>query len=166
MTVKMKRNNAAFSAVRFAVFLTLSVTVMAVIFVFSAQDGEQSSISSGFVSDLLRRVLSPVMPDSALVFTLKYIRKIAHVSIYFLLGLFTSLSAAELSRRIGRLPLCIFAAWLVCVLYAVSDEFHQSFTAGREASLRDVLIDSAGALVSVLITGIISFVKRKSSPVT
>lgn len=157
----MKQNNRSFSAVRFAVFLTLSVTVMAVIFVFSAQNGEQSSAASGFVSDFLRRVLSPVMPDEALDFVLKYIRKIAHISIYFLLGLFAALSASELSRKTGRLWLCIFAAWTVCMLYAVSDEFHQSFTAGREASFRDVLIDSAGALISVSLIGIISFIKRK-----
>lgn len=156
----MKRNSSGFSAVRFIVFLALSVAVMTVIFVFSAQDGEQSSAASGFVSALLKRMLSPIMPDSALGFVLKYIRKIAHVSIYFLLGLFTSLSAAELSRRTGKLPLCISAAWLVCALYAVSDEFHQSFTAGREASFRDVLIDSAGALISVSIIGIISFAKK------
>lgn len=157
----MKRNKASFSAARFAVFLTLSIALMAVIFVFSAQDGEHSSEASGFVSAILRRILSPVMPEAALDFVLKYIRKIAHISIYFLLGLFTALSAAELSHRTGKLPLCISAAWLLCVLYAVSDEFHQSFTAGRETSFRDVLIDSAGALISVSIIGIISFVKRK-----
>lgn len=101
------------------------------------------------------------MPETALDFVLKYIRKIAHISIYFLLGLFAALSASEFSRKTGRLWFCIFAAWTVCLLYAVSDEFHQSFTAGREASFRDVLIDSAGALISVSLTGIISFVKRK-----
>lgn len=101
------------------------------------------------------------MPDAALDFVLKYIRKIAHISIYFLLGFFAALSASELSRKTGRLFLCVFISWTVCMLYAVSDEFHQSFTAGREASFRDVLIDSAGALISVSLIGIISFIKRK-----
>ena len=34
---------------------------------------------------------------------------------------------------------------LLCALYAVSDEFHQSFTPGREPTVRDVLIDTGGA---------------------
>ncbi|MCM1307962.1 MAG: VanZ family protein [Butyrivibrio sp.] len=160
----MKRR-AAFSAVRLAVFLALSAAAMTAIFVFSAQDGEQSGALSGLASKLLERVLSPVMPQGALFFIIKYIRKIAHAGIYFILGLFTSLSAAELSRKIGRLPLCILTAWLICVLYAVSDELHQSFTAGRTPSFWDVLIDSAGALLSALAVGIISHIggKRRRS---
>ena len=31
-------------------------------------------------------------------------------------------------------------------LYAVSDEFHQSFVPGRSASIRDVLIDTIGII--------------------
>jgi VanZ family protein len=36
-------------------------------------------------------------------------------------------------------------ALLLAVLYAASDEFHQSFVPGRTASLRDVLLDTCGA---------------------
>ena len=35
-------------------------------------------------------------------------------------------------------------ALLFCLLYAVSDEYHQSFVGGRAMTLRDVLIDSLG----------------------
>ena len=35
--------------------------------------------------------------------------------------------------------------WLLAILYAASDEFHQSFVAGRGATLMDVGIDSIGA---------------------
>ena len=41
--------------------------------------------------------------------------------------------------------------WLVALLcaciYAVTDEFHQSFVPGRDPSAYDVMIDSAGALL-------------------
>lgn len=43
------------------------------------------------------------------------------------------------------------AAFVVAVLYAVSDEFHQSFVPGRYPDVRDVLVDAAGALVAVLL---------------
>ncbi len=41
-------------------------------------------------------------------------------------------------------------AWLLAFLYAVSDEFHQSFVMGRYASWVDVMIDSAGAAFALL----------------
>ncbi len=40
-------------------------------------------------------------------------------------------------------------AWLLAFLYAMSDEFHQSFVAGRYASWGDVIIDSLGAIIAL-----------------
>ncbi|MGZ9220815.1 MAG: VanZ family protein [Anaerolineales bacterium] len=43
-------------------------------------------------------------------------------------------------------------AWLLAVLYALTDEFHQSFVAGRHPSIWDVLIfDNLGAMISLWI---------------
>jgi ABC-type Fe3+ transport system permease subunit len=42
-------------------------------------------------------------------------------------------------------------AFTLAVLYAISDEFHQSFVPGRHPDVRDVLVDAAGALVAVLL---------------
>jgi len=54
-------------------------------------------------------------------------------------------------------------AWLLAVLYAASDEFHQSFTPGRHPSPLDVIIyDNLGALLAVLITGWVLRRKTKS----
>lgn len=45
--------------------------------------------------------------------------------------------------------------WLLAVLYALTDEFHQSFVPGRSASIWDVLIfDNFGALISLWLTGL------------
>lgn len=45
-----------------------------------------------------------------------------------------------------------FLAWLMAVLFAVTDEFHQSFTPGRNPSMWDVLIyDNFGAIIGLLI---------------
>lgn len=38
-----------------------------------------------------------------------------------------------------------FIALTAAVLYAITDEFHQSFVPGREAALRDVIIDAFGS---------------------
>jgi VanZ family protein len=43
----------------------------------------------------------------------------------------------------------LFLAWALTVLYAASDEFHQSFVPGRMASPLDVLIDAIGAFLGL-----------------
>ena len=54
-----------------------------------------------------------------------------------------------------------FLAWLMAVIFAVSDEFHQSFTPGRNPSIWDVMIyDNFGAIAGVWIFHLIR--KRKS----
>jgi VanZ family protein len=41
-------------------------------------------------------------------------------------------------------------ALLMAVLFAASDEFHQSFVEGRTSTLRDVLIDALGSTLALL----------------
>ena len=51
-------------------------------------------------------------------------------------------------------------AWLLAILYAATDEFHQSFTAGRHPSVWDVLIfDNLGALISLWLAKV--YLERK-----
>jgi len=63
------------------------------------------------------------------------LRKIAHVAIFALLWL--TVARATDWRR----PL---VAAVIAVLYAVSDELHQSFVQGRHGTAVDVMIDSVG----------------------
>ena len=43
-------------------------------------------------------------------------------------------------------------AWLFAILYAVTDEYHQSFVTGRHPSAWDVLVfDNLGALITMLL---------------
>jgi len=44
-------------------------------------------------------------------------------------------------------------AWLLAVLYACTDEFHQLFVAGCHASLLDVGIDALGAAIALAVWG-------------
>ncbi|MED1468435.1 VanZ family protein [Bacillus salipaludis] len=45
-----------------------------------------------------------------------------------------------------------FFAWFAAFLYAISDEWHQSFMPDRMASFKDVLIDGGGAFLALLLT--------------
>ena len=46
-------------------------------------------------------------------------------------------------------------SFLFSVLYASSDEFHQTFVVGRDGNIVDVLIDSSGTLVGILLSSIV-----------
>ena len=56
-------------------------------------------------------------------------------------------------------------ALLMAVLFALSDEFHQSFVLGRTSSLRDVMIDGASAALALTVGAVYSSnSSSKSSP--
>lgn len=131
------------------------ILCMAVIFSFSAQDGTSSGQTSAGVMALLDPLVEPLYqhlsPSEQAEFLDAFhhlIRKTAHFSIYFLLGLFSCLAfgtyALSPKKRFGFALLLSFA-------YACSDEWHQSFVAGRGPSFTDVLIDTAGAALACLI---------------
>ena len=67
-------------------------------------------------------------------------RKLAHITEYLIL-FFLWFQVLDLPFK-RRLVL----AFIFSLLYAVSDEYHQSFIFGREGCLRDVGFDSLGIL--------------------
>ena len=75
-----------------------------------------------------------------------YVRKAAHVAIYALLGISSWIVFLQLSVSLKR---AWFFALLVCSLYAVTDEWHQYYIAGRGAGWGDVVLDSIGALIGI-----------------
>lgn len=121
---------------------------MALIFSFSHQPPSISDAQSGGVTALFQPLFPGVDPD-----TLTHsIRKIAHFTLYAVLG---GLLVWTLFPFTRRAPLY---ATFVSLLFALSDEFHQSFIPGRSAELTDVLIDTTGAATGALI---IFFVLQK-----
>jgi VanZ family protein len=66
------------------------------------------------------------------------LRKLAHTAEYALLG-------ALVYRAARSAPVAV----LLCAAYAVTDEIHQAFVAGRHGSPVDWLIDIAGVAVGV-----------------
>jgi VanZ family protein len=57
----------------------------------------------------------------------------------------------------------IVTALIMALLFALSDEYHQSFVEGRTSSLRDVLIDGGGAAFALALAGIYSSNSRSRS---
>lgn len=109
-----------------------SLAVMLVIFYFSAQPNQ-------------------FLPDFG--WADYFVKKGGHMVGYALLAL--SLWYAMEWRTDRR-----WLAWLLAILYAATDEFHQSFVLGRHPSVWDVVIfDNMGALISLWVAS--EFFKRK-----
>jgi VanZ family protein len=116
---------------------------MAFIFYMSAQanSGDQSHALARAVLEKLR--LHPT-PTQAEEFH-HLLRKTAHFTEYGVLAALMAWAQPGLTR--GRAAL----TWLGAALYACTDEFHQSFVPTRGPAIADVLIDSSGALVALLL---------------
>ena len=129
----------------------LVLLTMIIIFNFSSEDSVESTKTSGSV---VEQVLGVFMEKEEITPPVikKYqfpIRKAAHFGIYMLLG-FCMMSAFDKTFKFSRL-LNILFSFITSTFYAMSDEIHQGFVAGRGPQVRDVLIDATGALVGVLI---------------
>lgn len=121
----------------------LLAVLMVIIFCFSAQDAQQSSEVSGGVTTVITTFLANVFHIQ--VEDLEgFIRKTAHFILYFLLGVVSMLAVyTQFDRTLSRRQL--FAALLICLVYAASDELHQYFVPGRSCMLRDVVLDFCGS---------------------
>jgi len=79
-----------------------------------------------------------------------YLSLIYHFFAFFFLSFFLLISLTK-----GKpLIYVILLAILISIIYGISDEIHQFFVPGRYCSFIDILIDSAGVLISSLIYSI------------
>lgn len=77
------------------------------------------------------------------------VKKTAHFSEYFILSalIYRALYGTTKTRGLNLLLLTL----TLTVLYAVTDEFHQSFVPGREPRIWDVIIDGVGSVAALTI---------------
>ncbi|WP_125769267.1 VanZ family protein [Companilactobacillus furfuricola] len=86
-------------------------------------------------------------------------RKTAHFGTYFILGLFLCLALYTYFKK--NQVLQIFIPWMAATGLAAFDEFHQGLTGGRTPLVEDVILDSTGALVAILLTVLIVYLLKK-----
>jgi VanZ family protein len=77
----------------------------------------------------------------------KAVRKLAHMGEYGVLGLLVCIACDAWRPSFSRAGLSM----LICLVYACSDEFHQTFVDGRSGEVKDVCIDLCGALLALFL---------------
>ncbi len=132
---------------------------MTTIFCFSSQTANDSSETSSGFSKFLACILysdfdtfSEIKQTEILDGCQFIVRKVAHFSIYGLLGILTFIACYFSKIKISP---------IICLLYAVSDEVHQHFVKGRSCELRDIIIDFGGSLTGIIGMTIIFFIVSK-----
>jgi len=136
--------------------LTLVLLLMGLIFYFSSQTAEDSSASSGRLDALMISWLFPDFERQSPEWQAEirhrvdfFVRKTAHLLEFAALGFSLRLHLQALGRwREIRRPQLL--SWGIGTFYAVTDELHQFFSAGRAARLVDVGIDSLGVILGLL----------------
>lgn len=130
----------------------------ALIFMFSAQNGEQSG---GLSNKIIESVVMPVLEFTGIKYeSINFsaisflVRKAAHMFIYFVLAILAvNAVLGTFSFNNGLIPYGIALGF--CFLYAISDEFHQSFSPGRNMAFADIMIDTAGAFLGLCLYALI-----------
>lgn len=102
--------------------------------------------------------LSHLPGDSLSLPAIPGIDKVAHFVIYGVLAATVILVHSSASRKAFPLKVCL-ASIGACLLFGISDEFHQSFIPGRFVSAADILANIAGA--SSVSVGWLFLVRKK-----
>ena len=133
--------------------LILVLLIMINIFTFSSETGvESTSRSDRLIIRISERVLNRKLTQKEKeTYTGKYVvlvRKTAHFTLYFLLGLFfiSFLKEFNLDNKKLLLYTIIFV-----FIYSCSDEIHQLFINERSGEILDVIIDTLGGTTSSII---------------
>ncbi|MGI1659828.1 MAG: VanZ family protein [Desulfitobacterium sp.] len=128
---------------------------MGLIFYMSAQVASQSDALSQGIAERLFSAVAKVFPwmnvdnlQSNFI-----VRKSAHFLSYLVLSVLTM--NALRTCGVNGVRQVVAIAIGICALYAISDEVHQLFVPGRSGQIKDVLLDSGGAIVGTVLYSLI-----------
>jgi len=140
----------------------LTLGMMVLIFCFSMENADASNETSGVFSKAVISVVYPTYEkepprEQERIFNdvQHVVRKTAHFTEYALLGLLMRLCLESWLGAKRRNSLLSPLAWGLTALYAGLDEIHQLLIDGRAGQWLDVLIDSSGGVLGVLLGALI-----------
>jgi len=144
--------------------IILILGTLVTIFKFSSEDGKKSKSTSRKVTEIIMnniekyKNLEGKERQKEMQRIEKIVRKAAHFSIYTMVGfsVMAFLSTFDIKKR-NR----VLGTILVGVIYAASDEIHQSFTPGRSPLVTDVGIDTMGVILGIVLVSLIIWILKK-----
>ena len=154
----------------FKLFLygALTVACMYLIYRLSAQSGTESSALSTKVAKVLAGILYVGFDSFGEADKLEIlrnislpVRKAAHMTEYAVLGGLASATMWQLVQLVSKdrasVSFSSIAGFVIAAGYACTDELHQVGVAGRAGEFTDVLIDSCGAFIGIVIVACVLY---------
>lgn len=144
--------------------IVLLIVWLVIIFIFSCENGENSKSTSISVTDsgvniankITGNKISSLFEKKLTKDYLGIIRKSAHFIEYFILGIICFLLFRQYGFTDSK---CILFSFLICFVYACSDEIHQLFVPGRTSRVFDVFIDSLGSFTGIMFLQLVMKIK-------
>lgn len=136
------------------ILILLLLGTFYIIFGFSSQDGEKSGSLSRRITEKIATLIPQIQKENEIekeniMNTMEsIIRKMAHFSIYTAVGLLLmALVSTYNIKEKNRLIISLTTG----IIYATSDEIHQSFVPGRSPMITDIVIDTMGVILGILL---------------
>jgi len=133
------------------IYLLLVILCLSSIFFFSSKSSNESNgLSKKLINNtinIIENITHKDLNNKELVNTLNYpIRKLAHFTIFLLLGIsiFLFINTFNINKK-------VLISILICIVCATLDETHQVLSLGRSPLLLDIFIDSMGSITGITI---------------
>lgn len=139
------------------VFAILTALIICFIWGHSMMPREQSAGESGWLMGLLKPLLDPNGRIDDDLFD-HYLRKTAHFTEFAALGF--CMSGFLVNQQWKKRKWCIPTAILACVAVAAVDESIQIFAVDRGPHIRDVLLDTCGAVFGIAVFLLVLYLFR------
>lgn len=144
--------------IRYILFV-LVILLCIKIYTLSSESGATSTNTShNFIRSIIL-IFNKNLTDTELDIRIEQleplVRKIAHFSIYGLLGILI-MSCSETYKCKDQKKIAV--SLIIAFAYAVSDEIHQRFVPNRSGEIRDVIIDTCGAFLGIIFVWFIDII--------
>ncbi len=146
--------------------IILSISLMITIFTYSSYNGTKVDDKAHPIIEVITESndnyqnATPeekVLMDNDYEF---YISKVVHVLEYGALTFFLFMAFIMVKKRYLNYLFSI----IISVLFAISDEYHQTFTPDRSARPQDILIDASAEIICILILELIYTIYKIVKP--
>lgn len=136
------------------IYLVLTIMWMGVIYYMSNQPAAISSSQSGGFINILKKL--PMIGNTIkelmkIGLAELLIRKSAHMFLYFILAILIYMAI----KNKNTIKTYIYSL-TACFIYACTDEIHQIFITGRSGEIKDVLVDTLGSIIGLILIYIIN----------